>query len=48
MRKLLRALKWIVDHVYVRTVDLNNGEGKPHTTIETGVKGTFRHEDRDT
>lgn len=41
MRKLLRALKWIVDHFYVRAIDLNNGEGKPHTVIETGVKGTF-------
>lgn len=41
MRKLLRALKWIVDHVYVRAVDLNNGEGKQHTAIETGVKGNF-------
>ena len=41
MRKLLRALKWIVGHIYVRTVDLNKGEGKPHNAIEVGIKGTF-------
>ena len=41
--KLLRVLRWILEHVYVKTKDQNQGDpdAKPHTTVEVGVKGTF-------
>ena len=41
MRKLLRALSWVVKHLFVKSTDLNNGEGKPHTAIVVGIEGKF-------
>lgn len=41
MRKLLRALKWIAQHIYIRRRDLNEGEGKPVPATEVGIKITF-------
>ena len=45
MKKLL---KWLVSHLFVRTVDLQArrdgvayDETKPHAAIEVGIKGTF-------
>ena len=45
MKKLL---KWLVSHLFVRTVDLQArrddvayDETKPHTAVEVGIKGTF-------
>lgn len=41
MRKLLRALSWVVKHLFIKSTDLNNGEGKPHTAIVVGIEGEF-------
>ena len=45
MKKLL---KWLVSHLFVRTVDIQArrddvayDETKPHTAVEVGIKGTF-------
>lgn len=41
MQQLLRLLKWIAQHIYVRQTDLNHGEAKPHNAVEVGIKGSF-------
>ena len=41
MQRFLKVLRWIAKHLFVKTTDLNNGEGKPHTAIVVGIKGKF-------
>ena len=41
MWRLRRVLKWIMQHIYIKHKDLNEGEGKPHNAIEVGIKGSF-------
>ena len=41
MRKLWGIIKWIAKHLVVKSTDLNNGEGKPHTAIVVGIEGEF-------
>lgn len=43
-----RFIKWLVSHIFVRTVDLQSkhddvayDETKPHTACEVGIKVTF-------
>lgn len=39
---MLRLLKWLVKHLFVKTVNLNDDkEGKPHTAVVVGIEGKF-------
>lgn len=42
-RKLLRAIAWLLEHVYAKSVDLNRGDPgtKPKPAAEVGVKISF-------
>ena len=42
MWKLRRVLKWIAEHVVVRSRNLNDDkEARPKTAIEIGIRGRF-------
>lgn len=42
MRRLLKVLRWIAEHVVVRMVNLNDDkEAKPHSAVVVGVTGKF-------
>ena len=41
MRRLLQVLKWIAQHIYIKSKDLNEGEGKPVPATEVGIKIKF-------
>lgn len=41
MQKLLGLMRWMAKHLFVKSIDLNNGDGKPHTAIVVGIEGKF-------
>ena len=43
VNKLAKALKWLLQHLVVRTRDQNGGDpdAKPRTNVEIGFKGEF-------
>lgn len=42
MWKLRRVIRWLLDHLYIKTKNLNDdAEGPAKPAVEIGIKGTF-------
>ncbi len=42
MRRFLKVLRWIAEHVVVKMVNLNDDkEAKPHSAVVVGITGRF-------